>query len=230
VGRGIVGRIPSPPRCVQTWVCRKRNGVCKGGGCSGRRQWVGAEEAYSTYYSWAIYGSVPSPRRQCALASLYLLYRSVLLLTIVGRFPGHGRGLSALRPHSSQQAAVCRTRTSPSGRMPCRGSVHPMSLNIVQPSGVELAALQSDASGVACVCRTRELRCAPEELGLWRCLGGRVLYLGRVTSQLVLLELLDAPVKCSWWPWARMTSAPSSSASAYRTGGARSACRRQRRQ
>jgi hypothetical protein len=165
-----------------------------------------------------------------ALASLYLLYRSVLFLTIVGRFPGHGRGLSALRPHSSQQAAVCRTRTSPSGRMPCRGSVHPMSLNIVRPSGVELAALQSDASGVACVCRTRELRCAPEELGLWRCLGGRVLYLGRVTSQLVLLELLDAPVKCSWWPWARMTSAPSSSASAYRTGGARSACRRQRRQ
>ena len=159
VGRGIVGRIPSPPRCVQTWVCRKRNGVCKGGGCSGRRQWVGAEEAYSTYYSWAIYGSVPSPRRQCALASLYLLYRSVLLLTIVGRFPGHGRGLSALRPHSSQQAAVCRTRTSPSGRMPCRGSVHPMSLKIVRPSAVELAAVQSDASGVACVCRT-ELRAA----------------------------------------------------------------------
>ena len=92
-----------------------------------------------------------------ALASLYLLYRSVLLLTIVGRFPGHGRGLSALRPHSSQQAAVCRTRTSPSGRMPCRGSVHPMSLNIVRPSGVELAALQSDASGVACVCRTGEV-------------------------------------------------------------------------
>ena len=173
--------------------------------------------------------AVPSPRRQCP--GLPLLTIEAYPTYYSWAIPGHGRGLSALRPHSSQQAAVCRTRTSPSGRMPCRGSVHPMSLNIVRPSGVELAALQSDASGVACVCRTRELRCAPEELGLWRCLGGRVLYLGRVTSQLVLLELLDAPVKCSWWPWARMTSAPSSSASAYRTpGGARSACRRQRRQ
>ena len=172
--------------------------------------------------------AVPSPRRQCP--GLPLLTIEAYPTYYSWAIPGHGRGLSALRPHSSQQAAVCRTRTSPSGRMPCRRSVHPMSLNIVRPSGVELAALQSDASGVACVCRTRELRCAPEELGLWRCLGGRVLYLGRVTSQLVLLELLDAPVKCSWWPWARMTSAPSSSASALRTGGARSACRRQRRQ